>query len=174
MWLISMILDLRTLFDNQQEAVEFRHSLDLSEVRLRGENPFQTSLSLEGKVIGHAGVVEIHYTADFQLDTYCDRCLKRLGKPFVKQFSHTVVRELFDENNEEYVVTADGMLDLAELARADILLSLPSSFLCKEDCKGLCPVCGQDRNEKECGCVIKQTDPRLAVLKSLLDESIGN
>ena len=59
-------------------------------------------------------------------------------------------------------------LDLDELLRADILLSLPSKILCKEDCKGLCSVCGADRNKQECHCEEKSVDPRLEILGDLL------
>jgi len=41
--------------------------------------------------------------------------------------------------------------------------------LCDEDCKGLCPKCGQDLNQGQCGCVTKEIDPRLAVLQKFLD-----
>ena len=42
--------------------------------------------------------------------------------------------------------------------------------LCSEDCKGLCPKCGRDLNEGECGCDLKEPDPRLAVLAQLLHD----
>jgi uncharacterized protein len=47
------------------------------------------------------------------------------------------------------------------------LLALPVSVVCRDECKGLCPVCGQDLNEAECSCERKVVDPRLAVLKSI-------
>ncbi len=59
---------------------------------------------------------------------------------------------------------------LAELATADILLELPTSVLCVESCKGLCPVCGANLNEGDCGCDRSQRDPRLDKLRELLDE----
>ena len=59
---------------------------------------------------------------------------------------------------------------LAELATADILLELPTSVLCVESCKGLCPVCGANLNEGDCGCDRSQRDPRLDKLRGLLDE----
>ncbi|MBQ3561654.1 MAG: DUF177 domain-containing protein, partial [Oscillospiraceae bacterium] len=48
-------------------------------------------------------------------------------------------------------------------------LEVPFQLLCREDCKGLCPVCGSDLNEKTCNCNQKQIDPRLEKLKMLLD-----
>lgn len=58
-------------------------------------------------------------------------------------------------------------IDLDPIVREQVLLALPVAVVCKDECKGLCPVCGQDLNEAECGCERKVVDPRLAVLKSI-------
>ena len=47
------------------------------------------------------------------------------------------------------------------------------TYLCKEDCKGLCPHCGADRNETDCCCEKKQIDPRFAALHALLKSDEG-
>ncbi|HEY7724978.1 MAG TPA: DUF177 domain-containing protein [Anaeromyxobacteraceae bacterium] len=56
-------------------------------------------------------------------------------------------------------------IDLDPIVREQILLALPGYPLCREGCKGLCPVCGQDRNERECGCQRREPDPRWAGLE---------
>ncbi len=56
-------------------------------------------------------------------------------------------------------------IDLDPVVREQILLALPGYPLCREDCKGLCPVCGQNRNERECGCDRHVPDPRWAGLE---------
>jgi uncharacterized protein len=62
-------------------------------------------------------------------------------------------------------------LDLAPAIREQILLSLPVAPLCREDCKGLCPRCGKDLNDGECGCDRTVLDPRWAALKGIQLES---
>ena len=62
-----------------------------------------------------------------------------------------------------------GNIDMDELVMTDVTLELPFQLLCREDCKGLCPVCGADLNETTCNCNTKQIDPRLEKLKMLLD-----
>jgi uncharacterized protein len=60
----------------------------------------------------------------------------------------------------------DGrQIDLGAIVREQILLDLPMDGLCREDCKGLCSVCGKDLNQGECGCERKPVDPRWAALK---------
>ena len=62
----------------------------------------------------------------------------------------------------------DGrQIDLGAIAREQILLAMPMDVVCKEDCRGLCSVCGQDLNAKECGCQRKVTDPRWAALQDI-------
>ena len=62
----------------------------------------------------------------------------------------------------------DGkVIDLDPIVREQVLLALPLTVVCQEDCRGLCTVCGQNLNEKECGCERKIVDPRLMALKNI-------
>lgn len=75
-----------------------------------------------------------------------------------------------EEDNDDYILVDESFkLDLDELLRSDILLELPYKYLCREDCKGLCPSCGKNLNEGPCSCNLHQVDPRLEVLKKLID-----
>ncbi|WP_377077376.1 YceD family protein, partial [Ruminococcus bicirculans (ex Wegman et al. 2014)] len=57
-----------------------------------------------------------------------------------------------ESDRDDYVVCENNTLDLDELAISDLLLQLPTKILCRDDCKGLCYVCGQDLNEGKCNC----------------------
>ena len=93
-----------------------------------------------------------------------------MERRYVYPFSHVLVLSLEkEEDSGEYIQVDDYKLDLDELIRTDILLELPTKFLCKEDCKGLCPTCGKNLNEGACNCQTHQIDPRLEVLKQLID-----
>ena len=62
----------------------------------------------------------------------------------------------------------DGkVIDLEPIVREQVLLALPMNVVCREDCSGLCMKCGQNLNEKKCGCDTTFVDPRLAVLKNI-------
>lgn len=60
-----------------------------------------------------------------------------------------------------------GVLDIGELLRSETDLVLPMKPLCRPDCRGLCPVCGGNKNVTECRCETRGTDPRLAPLEAL-------
>ena len=57
-----------------------------------------------------------------------------------------------------------------EVVISDIILNYPQKYLCKDDCKGLCPECGKNLNEGDCGCNKTQVDSRLEILKQLMED----
>jgi uncharacterized protein len=67
------------------------------------------------------------------------------------------------------IIDERHILDLAEIVRQDLMLSLPPSPACRPDCRGLCPHCGQNRNEDACNCQTEAIDPRWAALKANFD-----
>jgi uncharacterized protein len=67
---------------------------------------------------------------------------------------------------DEFYPITDDTIDLGPMVRDAIVLELPMAPLCREDCRGLCPQCGADRNEGDCACVVP-TDPRWANLDVL-------
>ena len=73
----------------------------------------------------------------------------------------------FDEDLDSAYVQ-DLRLDVAGWARDAIAEAVPATILCREDCAGLCPQCGQDLNEAQCGCEVVVSDERWAKLKDLL------
>ena len=163
-----MKLNLRQLFDIVGERKDFRCSFDFSGEELYGGFPFQTPVDCSGEIENRAGVVRLVFCVKFVLSLACDRCLKPFQQEKTLNFEHVLVQKL-NSANDDYLVCADGVLDLEELVRADVLLELPTKVLCSEDCRGLCAQCGKNLNEGSCTCEKKQIDPRLAVLSQLLD-----
>ena len=108
----------------------------------------------------------------------CDRCLKSVEVPVRTTFSlQYVTAQEYEwahaaelEESDLALSVFDGeAIDIDEIVREQVLLAVPSRSLCREDCKGFCPVCGADRNLKECGCRNEDSDPRWAGLKELVN-----
>ncbi len=100
----------------------------------------------------------------------CRRCLQAAVGRF-----HAEFRELFSHHpidGESYPI-AHEQVDLEPLVREVVLLELPLAPLCREGCRGLCPVCGVDRNVEACGCADVATDPRWATLDQLRFDTPG-
>ncbi len=97
----------------------------------------------------------------------CRRCLGPAEGPMVAE-----VQELYQVHpSSEEAFAFDGeQLDLRPMVRELVLMELPAAPLCREDCPGLCPTCGADRNVAPCDCASDVTDPRWAALDVLREE----
>jgi uncharacterized protein len=81
-----------------------------------------------------------------------------------------LAEELQDEDSEDIYLLDGDYADIDEIAFTTLVLNMEQRFLCKEDCKGLCPKCGKNLNDGPCDCREDQ-DPRLAVLGQLLENN---
>ena len=103
----------------------------------------------------------------------CGRCLKETLLPLDLAFSEEYIpaedagkdidRELKSREMDLGYYSND-QLDINEIVKEQVLLSVPMKPLCRNDCAGLCPVCGKDLNEGACNCRKEELDPRLAPL----------
>lgn len=165
-----MVVDLKRYFlhDTPWEPMEV--SLDLSDVTEDGRAIFPQPVQVAAQIRGFAGSAALKVQAEVVVEKPCDRCYEMTRNEYHQEFLHTLVQEFSGEepDGDEYVLVPDAKLDLTQLLREDVLLDLPGKFLCREDCKGLCPKCGKNLNEGECGCEKREIDPRLAALQELL------
>lgn len=163
-----MLLDLKEVFLTEGAEKEVDGTLDLSKITLDGTSPVPGPVKLRALAQNRAGIVRLRISADFVYLRPCDRCAADTARDMSFRFEHTLVVSLSGDSSDDYVETPDYKLDLDELATADILLELPSKYLCKPDCKGLCPDCGADLNKTACDCGKHRIDPRLEALKDLM------
>ena len=164
-----MLIELKNVFENEGNTLPLVCSIDLSDVRQRGESLFLAPVSVKGEFANKLGVVTFNARAQFTYRAPCDRCAEVTERVFDIPVSHTLVCELNDEDNDDFLVVENMKLDVDELLRTDVLLSLPTKYLCRDDCKGLCSKCGANLNEGKCSCA-KEVDPRLSALLDLMGE----
>jgi uncharacterized protein len=103
--------------------------------------------------------------------TECVRCLTEFEHGLHADFTELYAFTSKSVTDSGLLLPEDGHIDLSPLVREYMLLDVPIKPLCSTDCKGLCPICGESLNETLCGHTPENIDPRLAVLKSLLDEN---
>ena len=115
-----------------------------------------------------------HLKADIESD--CDRCLEPANFLMDEDFdlffrpvdtSPDAEEVEIDEGEAEISFYEGDGLILEEVLREQILLSIPMQKVCREDCKGICPNCGQNRNEVACGCGPRLADARWSPLSKL-------
>jgi uncharacterized protein len=114
-----------------------------------------------------------------RLELLCARCLEPVVQDVTRKFD-LLYRPLgTDAGNEELSVTVaeaevgyyqgDGLL-LEDAIREQVLLAVPLKVVCREDCKGLCPTCGKNRNTEPCSCAPPLGDPRWSALKDIREK----
>lgn len=94
----------------------------------------------------------------------CRRCTTMAHGEIVGEVQEVFERDPVEGETREL---RDATVDLTEVARDAVLLELPLAPLCREDCAGLCPMCGVDRNEQACDCEPDTKDPRWAALEQI-------
>lgn len=164
-----MVFDLTEVFASQGASKRISYDLDMSKAEFGGGYPFTSPVSVKAHAQNIAGMVSVDIDAAFDFETRCDRCYDEIKKRMDYHFTHKLIEALQEEYNDDYIETPDRSLELDELVSSDILLELPSKFLCRGDCQGLCQKCGHNLNLGDCGCNKQEIDPRLAKLRNLLD-----
>jgi uncharacterized protein len=174
-----------TVLDLEREPLEFDLALDPGAIDFGEELTQKGPLAVQGRaevIEEHRGPKEI--VSDIRLrgsykgevEVPCARCLEPVSMASEGQFD-LIFRPLgVDQGSSERAInTADteigyyqnGGLALEDVLREQVLLSLPVRTLCRQDCKGLCPRCGQDLNSESCTCETASPDPRWSALSDL-------
>ena len=164
-----MLLQLKEVFLNEGKRLDVDYSLPMSGVDINGDYPFKSPVKVSASAVNRASLVELKVKAVFDYTTRCDRCFDEIVKHLEFTFVHGLAVSLIDDENDDYIETPDYTLELDEVVVSDILLYLPSKFLCGDYCKGICPECGKNLNRGQCGCDKNQIDSRLEILKQLID-----
>jgi uncharacterized protein len=159
------------------------HEIGLSETDVKFRGPLTLSADLEraDAVVTVGGMIEGTNLLE------CVRCLSPFESDLIVSFSaeyrpeeapkqpatgaataaEADQPERGPEEDEDAYPYRKDQVDLAEMLREQVLLSLPMHPLCKDACRGLCPVCGQNRNVTNCQCQEAQPESPFAVLKKL-------
>ena len=168
-----MKIDLRKLTGSNTASIPFSETLDLREETLYGAKPFQSPVQISGEVSNESGVLRLKGTIKTIYSTACARCLKPLDILLTAEADMILSDDPEAEEEDDLFVLTGDSVDPADVLVPALILQVQMTYLCKEDCKGLCPHCGADRNVTDCDCDKKQIDPRFAALRALLDSDKG-
>ena len=177
-----MLIEIQEL---ELHPVDFREEFTPGAIDLGEEVRQKRPLHSEGR----ADLVEEHHgkhkvvqdirlkgKLDTSLEVPCARCLEPVVQEVARDFD-LLYRPLgTDAGHEELSVTdaeaeigyyqGEGLL-LEDVLREQVLLAMPLKIVCREECKGLCPHCGKNLNQTQCGCAEEVEDPRWAALKEI-------
>jgi len=168
-----MIIDLPSV---QTTPKPLTADVDSAQIDLEGEGEVKGRTRFDGETFRDGTRVHVRGTITADVDLACTRCAEALTEHLEIPFEDVFVNASDEANEDDLEVEGADLdeqlvegdeIDLIDVVREQILLNLPEQVLCKEDCKGLCPQCGANRNLIDCDCGKDEIDPRWAALKNL-------
>ncbi len=165
-----MKLDLRDIIEMPGASKAFACEVPAEERLSPSVLAFVEGPHAEGAVVNTAGALTLTGDLTARMTCVCDRCGKTYETEKRMALSLPLAADLTDEENPDIFPIENDEIDLDEILETSFLLDMDAKYLCREDCKGLCPNCGADLNLGPCGCK-REVDPRMAVLGQLLDDT---
>lgn len=170
----AIVLDLAGL-DEGRSIIDFAvtaEALDLEDAYFRFPSPFEVDLEVNRSL--HS--ISVKARVGFVLQGECCRCVGSTEKRMTTEFDFLIQHkqatldelEAMGEDDDVFLVDpGKHELDLTARVREAAALELPMRVYCRDDCRGLCPQCGQNLNDKDCQCVEARVDPRWESLAKL-------
>lgn len=171
-----MLMNLTEVLTTEGKTEEKRIDMEMtsfsyqgSVFRIQEQTPLTLKLSNRGN-----GKASIEGQMSLRLILPCDRCLKDVTTSIELSFDRQVnapdrIEELSEEELDEQNFMEGYQLDVDILINNEILLNWPMKVLCRDNCAGICKVCGKDLNTGQCECDTFVPDPRMAKIKDIFN-----
>lgn len=170
-----MLLNLSDVFKKQGLVERKTTQAELSEFKSMGTSyPVKSKGPVEWTFTNlEPGKVKVEAKTGFVFQAFCDRCLEDTDVELKLSIERYVLApdkaDQEDEDVDDLSFMEGFELNTETLIYNEIMENWPAKILCKEDCKGLCLICGKNLNEGECGCNRIIPDPRMAAIGDLFN-----
>ena len=173
-----MIIDVSSILKEFGGKISFDDKVEISDLNFGGGNyRFSEPLSVKGGVSNTGGALSLKADVSGVMTTQCARCMKDIDISVEFTISETLMKSDDGDGrngtvpeDEDVIVFEGNTISLDEIIENNFITNLSPRYLCREDCKGLCPKCGADLNEGDCGCEDVEIDPRWAALADMIKE----
>ena len=164
-----MLVNLNKVFQGEEKYKQLSLEFDFSGEDISFDASFTKPVKADVELRKGRGetFIKLRVLADAQCS--CARCLKLFNREFDFSQEFVVTPDILTQPDPEIPVSSDNTLDVKQLVMQELSLEIPVALVCREDCQGLCQYCGRPK-EENCDCQSKQIDPRLLVLKQLLQD----
>ena len=146
-----MFISVSGALANPGQTYPLEATTSLPEMEVVGDPVKFEDIVVKGEVIGSEDSVNVAATITAVAHSRCSRCLEPMTMPVTATVNENFVRSPDPEDPDQYELEG-YQINLDPLVTDALLLEIPIRFLCSEDCKGLCPVCGVNRNLVSCTC----------------------
>lgn len=155
------MLDLKKLLDGSTSKIEFSEIIeDCSFI----DEAVAGRCVANGEITNHSGLILLKGNIETDIKAVCGRCGRVFDYKEPVELNAKITDKLANEDEDEFILMQDFAIDIEDIVRTALILELPTRYLCKEDCKGLCEKCGSDLNYESCKCEVKERDSRWDVL----------
>ncbi len=171
---MSININVSDLLSFEKEKIILKDEYELEPLSYAGEeisflSPLKVDIFLERIRSG----ILLSGKISTNVELSCSRCLKkfpfRVETKIREIFTFKEKMELFKDEETVKEILPEKIVDIEPSIKEMLILSLPTKPLCDPECKGLCPVCGENLNEHQCDCETEFIDERLKILKKLKD-----
>lgn len=145
------MLDVSDALRYPGQVYRFEQAVEIEEMQILGDPVRFEGVAVRGEFVGAGERVSIRAHADCTVATRCCRCLEPVTSAHAADID-AIYSRIEDPEDPDLYVFEGSKLDLTDAVRDALLLELPYRFLCKEDCRGLCPDCGTNLNLGSCTC----------------------
>jgi len=166
-----MELDLTRVSKSEgfRETFDLEESLTDNTIEFCGERlKFASPVRIKGSAVNYEGRIDVEMKIKALVERTCSRCLESFIEEVETDCGYAFVREAKDDKQDYYIYKNDKV-DITDLVLGEIAAKLTMKPLCNINCKGICPICGNNKNIIDCQCKNDEVDPRLQQLSKLLD-----
>ena len=165
-----MIINFSDLLSKRNRKKQISLSFKLEPLEFEGEEIRAIEdVKVEGVATSNEDVIVVNASIKTKLQLTCSRCLDTFIYPIDIDIEERFTNDIDLQQDGTMFVEGDS-LDITEIIENCIISTLPIKRLCKDDCKGLCPECGVNKNVENCSCLDYDVDIRLAKLREVFGE----
>lgn len=165
-----MKVDLSSVIKVTGAEVKLCGNVGFGDAEFLGETyKFIEPLKVDGRVYNNGQSLTLEAKVSGRMVTECARCLDELEADVEFSIHELLSQREESSRDDEDIILFDGYeIELDDIIADHFLMNISGRYLCSDDCKGLCPVCGKNLNEGECGCDNEYIDPRWQALADIL------
>ena len=168
-----MKVDLSSVIKVTGAEVKINGDVGFADAEFLGEiYRFDEPLKVTGRIYNNGQSLTLEADVKGRMRTECSRCLDELETDIEFEVYELLSQRDETDTESEDIILFDGCdIELDDIIADHFLMNISGRYLCSDDCKGLCPVCGQNLNKGKCDCDNTYIDPRWQALADILNQS---
>lgn len=165
-----MIIDVSSILKELGGKIDISDEISIPDTDFLGEvYHFNNPVKVTGSIFNNGQALSFKAVCRGVMHTSCARCMKDIDVDIDFDIYEALARDDGTVSEESDLILFEGnTVDIDDIVMNNFLMNISGKYLCKDDCKGLCRICGADLNEGACGCDNEVIDPRWQALADIM------